>query len=59
VGEKLTRRLTVKYSVTTGENELTQTTSAEYQLLENLILNGFQNSTGTFGGDVQYRLEFR
>ncbi|HOX00419.1 MAG TPA: translocation/assembly module TamB domain-containing protein, partial [Deltaproteobacteria bacterium] len=59
VGEKLTRRLTVKYSVETSNSELTRTTTAEYKLLENILLNGFQDSKGTFGGDVQFRLEFR
>jgi translocation and assembly module TamB len=59
VGEKLTRRLTLKYSVATEDNELTRTTTAEYMLLENILLNGFQDSKGGFGGDVQFRLEFR
>lgn len=59
VGEKLTRRLTVKYSVETSDSELTRTTTAEYMLLENILLNGFQDSKGSFGGDVQFRLEFR
>ncbi len=59
VGEKLSRRLTVKYRVETSGNEITRTTVAEYRLLENLLLNGFQDSNGLFGGDVQIRLEFR
>ncbi|MRR13978.1 translocation/assembly module TamB, partial [archaeon] len=59
VGEKLSRRLTVKYTVETSGNEITRTTVAEYRLLENLLFNGFQDSNGLFGGDVQIRLEFR
>ncbi|HNY64622.1 MAG TPA: translocation/assembly module TamB domain-containing protein [Deltaproteobacteria bacterium] len=59
VGEKLTRRLTLKYSVETSSSEVTRTTTAEYQLLEYILLNGFQESTGSFGGNIQFRLEFR
>lgn len=59
VGEELTRRLTVKYSVETRANEMTRSTIAEYKFLENLLINGFQDSKGAFGADVQFRLEFR
>ncbi len=59
VGEELTRRLTVKYSIETRGNEMTRATIAEYKFLENILLNGFQDSKGAFGADVQFRLEFR
>ena len=59
VGEELTRRLTIKYSIETRGNEMTRTTIAEYKFLENILLNGFQDSKGAFGADVQFRLEFR
>lgn len=59
VGEELTRRLTVKYSLETAGSEMTRTTIAEYKLLENLMFNGFQDSKGVFGADFRFRVEFR
>ncbi len=59
VGEELTRRLTVKYSLETSESEVTRTAIAEYKLLESLLIDGFQDSKGVFGADLRYRVEFR
>lgn len=59
VGEELTRRLTVKYAIETRSGDTIRTAIAEYRLLENLLVNGFQDNRGTFGGDLQFRLEFR
>lgn len=58
VGEELTRRLTVKYSLETSESEMTKTAIAEYKLLESLMINGFQDSRGVFGADFRFRIEF-
>jgi hypothetical protein len=38
---------------------MVQRAIAEYQFLENLLLNGFQDSRGVFGGELLFRLEFR
>ncbi len=59
VGKKLSDRLTVKYSVDSRTGEMIQRAISEYQLLENIILSAFQDSAGIFGGEIQYRLEFR
>ncbi len=59
VGQELTRRLTLKYSLETESNVVTQTAIAEFKFFENLVVNGFQNTKGGFGGDLQFRAEFR
>ncbi|MBF0226912.1 MAG: translocation/assembly module TamB domain-containing protein [Desulfobacterales bacterium] len=59
IGKQLSKRMSVKYSVESKDGEMVQTASSEYKLLENIMLNGFQNTTGVFGGKVVFRLEFR
>jgi translocation and assembly module TamB len=59
VGKELTRRMTVKYQMETRESEMIQRAIAEYKILENLLINGYQSSDGTFGTDLLYRHEFR
>lgn len=59
VGKELSRRMTVKYEMETRNTETIQKAIAEYKILENLLLNGYQSSDGTFGSDVLYRYEFR
>ncbi len=59
LGKELSRRITIKYALESTEGEMVQKAITEYKFLENVILNGFQDSNGIFGGEVQYRLEFR
>jgi autotransporter translocation and assembly factor TamB len=59
VGKKLSDRLTVKYALDSRTGDMIQRAISEYQLLENIILSAFQDSAGIFGGELQYRLEFR
>jgi len=59
IGKNLSKRLAVKYSVDSKSGEVSQKAMAEYKLLENIILNGFRDSNGIYGGELQYRLEFR
>ncbi|MGC9324791.1 MAG: translocation/assembly module TamB domain-containing protein, partial [Desulfomonilia bacterium] len=59
LGKELSRRMTIKYEMETRNSEMTQRAIAEYKLLENLLLNGFQDNKGIFGADMQFRLEFR
>jgi autotransporter translocation and assembly factor TamB len=59
IGKKLSKRLAVKYSVDSRAGEISQKAIAEYKLLENILLNGFRDSNGIYGGELQYRLEFR
>ena len=51
--------MTVKYQMETRESEMIQRAIAEYKILENLLINGYQSSDGTFGTDLLYRHEFR
>ncbi len=59
IGKELSRRMAVKYSVETEEGEMTQRAIAEYKFLENILLSGFQDNKGVFGGEIHYRIEFR
>lgn len=59
IGKELSRRLTVKDSVESREGEITHRAIAEYKLLENILARGFQDSRGVYGGELQFRLEFR
>ena len=59
VGEELSKRMTVLYSVETTEGELIQQAIAEYKLLENLLFSSFQDNQNAFGGQLKYKLEFR
>jgi translocation and assembly module TamB len=59
IGKELSRRLTVKDSVESREGEITHRAIAEYKLLENFLARGFQDSRGVYGGELQFRLEFR
>ena len=59
VGKELSKRMTLKYAVESKAAEMVQSAIAEYKLLENILLSGFQDSKGSFGGELQFRLEFR
>ena len=59
VGKNLSKRMTVKYAVETKDGIVIQQAISEYKLMENMLLKGFQESTGTFGGGLKFKLEFR
>ena len=59
LGKDLSRRMTLKCAMESKDGEQIQRAIAEYKLLENFLLSGFQNNVGDFGGGIQYRLEFR
>jgi autotransporter translocation and assembly factor TamB len=59
IGKELSRRMVVKYAVETKNSEVIQRAISEYRLLENFSLRGFQDTKGIFGGELQFRLEFR
>ncbi len=59
IGKELSRRMTLQYQVETRNTETIQRGIAEYKILENLIVNGYQGSDGIFGADIQLRYEFR
>ena len=59
VGEHLSDRMTVKYSVETKAGEVVQRAITEYQLLEHLLVSGFQDTQGVYGSELVLRIEFR
>ncbi|MBF0302759.1 MAG: translocation/assembly module TamB domain-containing protein [Desulfamplus sp.] len=59
VGKELTDKITLKYGTENKDGIMVGKTSAEYKLMENVSVSGFQDSEGQFGGEVRYRLEFR
>ncbi len=59
VGKELSRRMSVKYGVETRSGETVQKASTEYKFLESLLVNAFQDTSGVFGGEIIFRLEFR
>ncbi|OQX21838.1 MAG: hypothetical protein BWK80_32120 [Desulfobacteraceae bacterium IS3] len=59
VGKELSRRLAVKYTMESKSGETLRRASAEYKFLENLLLTGFQDDKGKFGGELLFRMEFR
>ncbi len=59
VGKELSRQMTVKYGVDVRNGETVQRMTTDYKLLENLLMRGFQDTGGHFGGELTYRLEFR
>lgn len=59
VGKALSKRLMTKYSVESEKGELTQKAIIEYKLLENILLQTFNDDKGNYGGELQLRWEFR
>ncbi|MBW2680451.1 MAG: translocation/assembly module TamB domain-containing protein [Deltaproteobacteria bacterium] len=59
VGKALSQRVTVKYGMQTKNARVIQQVITEYKLLENILINAFQDTEGHYGGGLQFRLEFR
>ncbi len=59
VGEELSRRVTLKYGMDAKKGQVVQRVTAEYKLLENLLFRIHEDTSDNFGGEIQYRLEFR
>jgi translocation and assembly module TamB len=59
IGKELSRRLTVTYGIERKSGETVQQQSAIYKLMEFLSLSAFQDTAGTYGGEMRFRLEFR
>lgn len=59
VGKELSRRLSVIYGIERKSGEIVQQNTAVYKLLENLSVNAYQDTAGTFGGELRFRVEFR
>ena len=58
-GKNLTDRMTLKYTIGSGKSGYHQRAAAEYKLIENILLSGFQDTEGNYGGEVIFRVEFR
>lgn len=59
VGKHLSDRMTVKYAVETRDGETIQRAITEYQLLEHILISGFQDNRGIYGSELAFRIEFR
>jgi autotransporter translocation and assembly factor TamB len=59
IGKKLTERMTLKYAVSSTQGETIRSTISEYQLMDRVIVSGFQDSQGIYGGEMIFRVEFR
>jgi autotransporter translocation and assembly factor TamB len=59
LGVELSKRLDLEHSLQSTEEGLVQRTSAEYKLLDRVLIRVFQNTLGAFGGELQYRVDFR
>ncbi|MFH0997786.1 MAG: translocation/assembly module TamB domain-containing protein [Pseudomonadota bacterium] len=58
-GKIISPQITLKYSVETKGGVTFQRAITEYMFIENILLSGFQDSRGVFGGEVKFRHEFR
>jgi autotransporter translocation and assembly factor TamB len=58
-GKIISPQITLKYSVETKGGVTFQRTITEYKFIENILLSGFQDSRGVFGGEIKFRHEFR
>ncbi len=58
-GKIISPQVTLKYTVETKGGVTFQRTITEYKFIENILLSGFQDSRGVFGGEIQFRHEFR
>jgi len=59
VGTDLSRQMTVKYGADVRNGETVYRVTTDYKLLEQLLMSGYQDTGGNFGGELKYRLEFR
>jgi translocation and assembly module TamB len=59
MGIELSKRLDLEHSLQSTEDGLVQRTSAEYKLLDRVLIRVFQNTLGAYGGELQYRVDFR
>ena len=59
LGADLSRKLSVAYGMDIKDGETVQQVTTYYKLLEHLLMSGFQDTSGRFGGGLKYRLEFR
>ena len=59
VGKNLTDRMTVKVAVESEQGEMIQRAISEYKFLEHILISGYRDSKGVYGGELIFRIEFR
>ena len=59
IGKDLSERLALKYVVGSGRGGYHQRAVTEYKLIEHILLSGFQDIEGSYGGEIIFRIEFR
>lgn len=59
LGKNLSRRISVNLGVELTDGKTIQKVTTQYKILEPLKINVYQNTEGEFGGELQYKHEFR
>ncbi|NLD93689.1 MAG: hypothetical protein GX639_13615 [Fibrobacter sp.] len=53
MGKQFTKRFGTRYTVESNKGEVVQRATAEYRILQNLNITGFQDTKGIFGTELQ------
>jgi autotransporter translocation and assembly factor TamB len=59
VGKDITRRLRTKYTVESEASVIVQRATAEYRILQDLLLSGYQDTRGVNGAELRFIWERR
>ena len=59
LGKHLSKRMTVKVALESDKGEMVQRAISEYKFLEHVLVSGFRDSKGVFGGNLIFQIEFR
>jgi translocation and assembly module TamB len=59
LGKHLSKRMTVKVALESDKGEMVQRAISEYQFLEHILVSGFRDTKGVYGGNLIFRIEFR
>jgi autotransporter translocation and assembly factor TamB len=59
MGKNLTDRMTVKVAVESEQGEMIQRAISEYKFLEHILISGYRDTKGVYGGKLIFRIEFR
>ena len=59
MGKQVTKRLGTKYTIESEDSEIIQRATAEYRILQDLSVSGFQDTRGVYGGELRFKWELR
>jgi translocation and assembly module TamB len=59
LGKHLSKRMTVKVAVESDKGEMVQRAISEYQFLDHILVSGFRDTKGVYGGNLIFQIEFR